>query len=326
MLIVCPSCATSYTLPPASVGAKGRNVRCARCKTMWFVAPQAAKVDETVTAFVDDVIAEAQGQPAAPPPPPPSPMPPVREDIIDGPVSAPPVQSEQGPVSDETAAFRDALSEREAEATAAAPTAAATDTPANAEHPVAEAPSLVPAPEPDNPDATVPPPPVEDVEDFAARRARRQARRKVTQKKSKLPYLILTLIGVNVALVTWRADVVRVVPQTASLFSAIGLPVNLRGLEFKDVKITSEDDGMNVLVVEGNIISTTRHAVEVPRLRFSVRNAAGQEIYSWTAQAGRSVLGPHESLPFRSRLASPPEDAHDVVVRFLSPRDMSGGK
>jgi hypothetical protein len=38
------------------------------------------------------------------------------------------------------------------------------------------------------------------------------------------------------------------------------------------------------------------------------------------------VLGPGESLPFRSRLASPPADAHDVLVRFLNPRDLPGGK
>ena len=36
MLIVCPNCATSYMIEPASVGPAGRAVRCARCKTTWF--------------------------------------------------------------------------------------------------------------------------------------------------------------------------------------------------------------------------------------------------------------------------------------------------
>ena len=36
MLIVCPNCSTSYAIETASLGAAGRTVRCARCKTNWF--------------------------------------------------------------------------------------------------------------------------------------------------------------------------------------------------------------------------------------------------------------------------------------------------
>ena len=62
MLIVCPSCATSYVIEPASVGPAGRAVRCARCKTVWFAGgPKSASA---VTAFVDGVIAEAEAQAA----------------------------------------------------------------------------------------------------------------------------------------------------------------------------------------------------------------------------------------------------------------------
>jgi hypothetical protein len=37
----------------------------------------------------------------------------------------------------------------------------------------------------------------------------------------------------------WRTDVVRVVPQTASLYAAIGLRVNLRGLSFSPRPMTA---------------------------------------------------------------------------------------
>src|SRR5476651_1314218 len=62
MLIVCPSCSTSYLIDPASVGPAGRTVRCARCKMTWFAG--AAKPAPEVTAFVDSVIAEADAQSA----------------------------------------------------------------------------------------------------------------------------------------------------------------------------------------------------------------------------------------------------------------------
>ena len=92
------------------------------------------------------------------------------------------------------------------------------------------------------------------------------------------------------ALMIWRVDVVRLLPQTATFYKMVGLDVNLRGLMFKDVKITAETvEGKPVLVIEGVIIGETRKPVELPRLRFSVRDAQGAEIYAWNAvleQAG----------------------------------------
>ena len=42
------------------------------------------------------------------------------------------------------------------------------------------------------------------------------------------------------ALVIWRGDMVRLLPQTAAFYKMVGLDVNLRGLAFKDVKLSSE--------------------------------------------------------------------------------------
>src|ERR1700704_6236271 len=42
------------------------------------------------------------------------------------------------------------------------------------------------------------------------------------------------------ALVIWRADVVRLLPQTAAFYRMVGLNVNLRGLSFQGGKVTSK--------------------------------------------------------------------------------------
>jgi hypothetical protein len=39
----------------------------------------------------------------------------------------------------------------------------------------------------------------------------------------------------------------------------------------------------------------------------------------------RSVLAPGETLAFRSRLASPPPDTGEVLVRFFNRRDLVAG-
>jgi hypothetical protein len=59
----------------------------------------------------------------------------------------------------------------------------------------------------------------------------------------------------------------------------------------------------------------------VPRLRFATRDTAGQEVYTWTAMPGRSILGAGEKLDFRSRFVSPPDNAVDVMVRFVNTQD-----
>ncbi len=128
------------------------------------------------------------------------------------------------------------------------------------------------------------------------------------------------------ALLIWRVDVVRLLPQTAAFYKLVGLDVNPRGLRFKDVKISTETvEGKPVLVIEGVITGESSKPVELPRLRFSVRDAQGAEIYAWNTVLEQPVLKPGEKASFRSRLASPPPEGRNIDVRFFSRRDIAGG-
>jgi predicted Zn finger-like uncharacterized protein len=129
------------------------------------------------------------------------------------------------------------------------------------------------------------------------------------------------------AVVIWRADLVRLLPQTAAFYNLVGLDVNLRGLKFKDVKVTSEVvEGKPVLVIEGSITGESNKPVELPRLRFSVRDAQGAEIYAWNSVLEQPVLRPGERAQFKSRLASPPPEGRNIDVRFFNKRDLTGGR
>jgi predicted Zn finger-like uncharacterized protein len=129
-----------------------------------------------------------------------------------------------------------------------------------------------------------------------------------------------------VALVVWRADVVRLAPQTAGFYRLVGLNVNLRGLAFKDVKVTSETvEGKPVLVIEGVIVGESKKTVDLPRLRFSVRDAQGAEIYAWNSVLEQTTLNPGEHTSFKSRLASPPAQGRSIDIRFFNKHDISGG-
>lgn len=161
--------------------------------------------------------------------------------------------------------------------------------------------------------------------DYFEIRRMRQARAR--KKKPPGPWVTMpraiAVMGALIAgLLIMRADVVRLLPQTASLYSALGFNINLRGLVFENVKSVMDiQDGVPLMMIEGAIRNVTNETKDVPRLRFSMRNGAGADIYSWTAVAERTQLKANENFAFRSRLASPPPESKGVFVRFVQRRD-----
>jgi predicted Zn finger-like uncharacterized protein len=148
-------------------------------------------------------------------------------------------------------------------------------------------------------------------------------RRRSGKPLINLPVASAAMAALAIALVVWRADIVRLLPQTATFYRMAGLEVNLRGLAFKNVKVSTETvDGKPVLVIEGVITGQTKKAVDIPRLRFSVRDAQGAEIYAWNTVLEQTVLKPGEQAFFRSRLASPPAEGRNIDIRFFNRRDL----
>ncbi len=336
MLIVCPSCATSYDVEPASLPPQGRQVRCLRCRAVWHAAPSHA--DKLLAAAAAIAPEHGVAEVAADP---------IAEEAI-----APPAaefsaeaaseaalsdQSADEPPDDEQAAeggsFAAAADEHDPASAKAADAAPADEPNESAE---VQAPPIVPA----DLDEGRPPididaddstkhsaKPPEDIEPFAAWRQRRSRTRRAPRWPLSLVQTgILALVLVDSILVGWRGDIVRALPQTASFYALIGLPVNLRGLAFDGIVTTTEQhEGVPILVVEGNIVNAARKIADVPRLKFVVRNAARQEIYSWTAVPSRTLLPPGEAVAFRTRLASPPPEARDLLLRFVNRHDIIAG-
>lgn len=300
MQIVCPNCQTSYQVDASAVGPAGRSVRCARCHTVWFAANTSALAEIAASHRVEMAQFAASGDPGDaedwPEPelgpgtdlPEPIKISPGVAAFVD---DAPPLADEALPIGDP-----------------------AFDAP-NSAPPQVSSPALVPTEDGQ----------AEDIETVAARRATEQASgRRFPWPLPLLPTAVAGLLLINAGLIGWRAEVVRVAPQTASLYAAIGLAVNLRGLVLTDVTAEVQtSNGTKVLMVQGRIVSAARHTVEVPRLRFAARNSAGNEIYSWTALPSRSLLSPDETLGFQSKLAAPPPETRAVVVRFFTRRDLA---
>lgn len=123
-----------------------------------------------------------------------------------------------------------------------------------------------------------------------------------------------------------RSTVVRAMPQTASLFAAIGLPVNLRGVDLRDIvafRIPAEGAKPAELVVEGDLIGVARMRVDVPPIEVEIRDTHDQTLYRWTLAPPRAALEPEETARFRASLSAPPEKARHVEVRFAEPKPVA---
>lgn len=247
--ITCPACAATYEVPASSLGAQGRKVRCAACKTLWLAR------------------AAAEAEPA----------------------SSPAEAAAPEPV--ETAVLPPEASQSE----------------------------------------ILPPERAEAMPDVAMAEPRprrrpwhqRVAPRAVAPVRRAPLVAGIALVACLGLLVGLRKTIVRLLPETGRAYAAVGLPVNLTGLELKQVRsgIFSEA-GTELLVVQGEIVNVTNVTKTVPRLKFAIRDGKGQEIYSWTAQAETKDLKPGESQTFRRRLASPPLEGAEVLVRFAGKADL----
>jgi predicted Zn finger-like uncharacterized protein len=289
MHIVCPHCTTSYAIDVATLGAAGRTVRCSRCKEVWLARPEdAVEIAAQIPAQIP-AMAEAENQDAA-----------AEWEAMAREEDA--GQDKETPVVDSPSISGGWLEGEDAsEAAKADWTSMARD----------------------------------DAPDGGSPRVGRLSRltrllgpvgRMRVPRGMSLPTACAAMGALVLALLIWRVDVVRLLPQTAGFYKMVGLDVNLRGLMFKDVKITSETvEGKAVLVIEGIIVGEASKPVELPRLRFSVRDAQGAEIYAWNAVLEQSILRPGERAWFKSRLASPPAEGRNIDVRFFSKRDIARG-
>ena len=286
MHIVCPHCTTAYAIDPANLGATGRTVRCSHCREVWLARPQ----DAIEAAAPEPVMAEA-----SPPPP------------------------------DDAAAEWDAMARE-----------------ADEETPVVDSPSIAGDFGPDHASSshideadwqTMALHEAKDINADGGRGSwfhvpwKRSAPRRSRGASSLKSTAACAAMGALVAaLLIWRVDVVRLLPQSAAFYRMVGLNVNLRGVQFENVKVSTETvEGKPMLVIQGEVVGSTTRPVNLPRLRFSVLDAHGTEIYAWNSLLERTVLRPGERVSFKSRLASPPVEGRSIGIRFFNKRDIADG-
>jgi predicted Zn finger-like uncharacterized protein len=305
MKIKCPECSTSYDIKPEALGSEGRSVKCARCGNRWFVRPKGDAADaEPADADQNDAPKTNAGADEAD----------WVEDEAREEKAAGALNTEKSAKDDEAAKSPGSSAEPAAEAAMASASEMLPDTPSDDDDDLEDQPV--------------------DIESSAKR-----PKIKVNPNKFKRNHLgavlnwlarrnyrriggIVLFTGAIAAclfLVLIRDEVVKQAPDLASLFEAIGLEVNLRGLEFRDLRTFTEvEGGKQVLVVEGSIRNIGEENTPVPAVRLSIRGTDLQEIYAWTVEPRTTTLNGLDETRFRTILSDPPPGASDIHVRFIN--------
>ncbi len=337
MLIVCPTCASRYSIDDEKIGPNGKTVRCASCRTDFFASPATLSVPQPDGEH-EQVSQESASRTV---------MPPGDEELAKGWLDAEsqdsaamaqpsqkrdvPQDLDQGEM-DALFAQEMAAAEKEAEALTLPPDAmtpalgwrrflpawpskrmpeSAVQTMATSSLHHQTGPQLSPKP-------------------GAAPRGKTSAgagRRQGVSGAGLVARILRSTKGpagaglagamLVAALILQRDTTVRVVPSSAVLFAMIGLPVNLQGLAFSDVRsVVLSEGSARFLVVDGAVKNVRAQTVPVPLIDITIRGQDGRAVYTWTTEPPRSNLKAGEALQFRARLATPPESGRDVEVSF----------
>ncbi|HXS07475.1 MAG TPA: DUF3426 domain-containing protein [Rhizomicrobium sp.] len=130
--------------------------------------------------------------------------------------------------------------------------------------------------------------------------------------------LILVILAIGYSLVRYRQEISMIWPQSASVYSVLGLKVSAQGIDFAHVDYRREnEDGQLVLAVTGSIVNSGRRELPVPQsVRVTLSDANNHELYHWSFTPNVQSLKPGQSSPFLTRLSSPPTAARHLEVRF----------
>lgn len=132
---------------------------------------------------------------------------------------------------------------------------------------------------------------------------------------------LLVLAGVLLGSYFLRVELVRAFPALAGVYAAIGVPVNVIGLEFGTAQtLSSLSDGKTVMKISAKIRSVSNQPIVVPPVLVTLLGKSGTAIYEWTVNVKAPQLEPGEVLDFSTEVNSPPPGAIRVRLSFTTSR------
>lgn len=163
----------------------------------------------------------------------------------------------------------------------------------------------------------------------AAAKFRQQQSDRMRRDRTRAAVMVWGATGAALAasatgMVAFRQDVAELWPRSASAFAALGLDVNVYGLEFYDLAVERDYSGATpVLVVSGEVRNIGRDDKLVPPVRVSLRDTNSHEVLDLVNAITDQPIAAGAAVPFQIRVENPPAEAVDLEATFASFGEMS---
>jgi predicted Zn finger-like uncharacterized protein len=163
----------------------------------------------------------------------------------------------------------------------------------------------------------------------AAAKFRAQQADRMRKERGRAATVVWAATGAALAasatgMVVFRQDVAELWPRSASAFTAVGLDVNVYGLEFYDLAVERAFDGPTpILLVSGEVRNIGREDKLAPPVRVSLRDTGSREIFEMVNVISDRPIAPGAAAQFQIRVENPPADAVDLEATFASFAEMS---
>lgn len=285
VVIACPHCGTRYQVPPETLGPAGRKVSCAHCGKAWLAEAKPLPMEE------DRLFT------------------PIEEEALDREFKA--IENRTG-IAEIPASLRGVMPD-------GAPPPEVVRSIAEIKAAIAPKPSEAPA---------EPPAPRPSAAERAAsgtleKRQRAVARGLPAARLFRMIRIaaVLLLLAMVAGGLLLRTEIVKLAPAMAGVYSAIGLGVNVVGLEFSEVStLMSRRGDSEVISVTATIRGVEARRVVVPPVVVSLLDAKGASLYQWSVMPPAPDVEPGEAVAFSAELASPPKGATQLRLGFAPGR------
>ena len=134
------------------------------------------------------------------------------------------------------------------------------------------------------------------------------------------------LVGVLTYAYLGRLQVVQRFPAMAGVYAAVGLGVNVVGLDITGLSaMQTLRNGREVLLVSAQIVGVSTEPVPVPAVVVTLIGSTRQGVYQWSVQPTVPDLMAGERSTFDTQLTLPPGEASRVRLSFAGGASFRAG-
>ena len=153
----------------------------------------------------------------------------------------------------------------------------------------------------------------------------RESRREKSRLAAVLAWTgtILLVMALTAGAFFFRNEVVKVWPQSASVYRLFGLEVNRFGLEFDGVVHTRTfNDTIPIVTVTGRAVNVSKTAVETPGVRVDLKDEGGDIVATRFSYVTPAEIGPGEAGQFGVVVEPTPVESYEILLTFVDRADV----